>query len=126
MLCPNCQKELIIVEHDGIELDYCISCNGFWFDHLEWNILAQKVSYNSKEDIGDLYSIPKAIVNEKERICPICGKTMEKFMYFDTVLDRCPDKCGVWFDKKEISEVINSTKNKKGAVVNFLGEVFYK
>ncbi len=126
MLCPNCQKELIIVEREKIELDYCIFCKGFWFDNSEWAILAKKLSYDKKDTLGNLYSIPKVIINEKPRKCPICNKTMDKFLYFDTVLDRCPGKCGVWFDAKEISEVINSNKDKKSAPVRFLGEMFYK
>ena len=127
MLCPNCQHELIIVERSEIELDYCPNCNGFWFDNEEWNLLCKKI-YSVKDDfIGDIYSIPKAIVKENVRNCPICNSKMEKFIAYDTVLDRCPKRHGIWFDKSEISNFINSSNtNSKKTPINFLGEIFYK
>ena len=38
MKCPVCSLELIVVERNGIELDYCIQCQGFWFDAGEINL----------------------------------------------------------------------------------------
>ena len=127
MLCPNCKKELIVVERDDIALDYCLGCNGFWFDDEEWNLLCKKIYSTTEEIIGDIYSIPKAVVKEEARHCPICGEKMEKFIAYNVILDRCPNKHGIWFDKSEISEFINSSNSKAGKTpVNFLGEIFFK
>lgn len=126
LLCPNCNKELIIVERNKIELDYCPNCEGFWFDDLEWDLLLKRLSISSNDSIGDLYSIPKAIVNEKVKKCPKCAKKMDKFLYYDLTLDRCPEHHGVWFDKNEISGVFNSLTGKKETPIEFLGEIFYK
>ena len=127
MFCPNCQKELIVVERDNIELDYCPFCKGFWFDNREWDLLCEGLSLNSGKPIGSLYSIPKVHVKEGIKKCPICSKSMEKFLAYNIVLDRCPDKHGVWFDEGEVSRLFaRGDDSLKGTPVQFLGEVFVK
>ena len=127
MFCPNCKKELIVVERDDIALDYCINCNGFWFDDEEWNLLCKRLYSTNQDYIGDIYSIPKAYVKEDIRRCPICNAEMEKFIAYNVVLDRCPNKHGIWFDKKEISSFISASSGKDSKnPVNFLGEIFFK
>ena len=32
MDCPKCRAPMIVFEHEGIELDYCVECSGTWFD----------------------------------------------------------------------------------------------
>jgi len=128
MKCPNCKKEMIVVERSEVELDYCMFCEGFWFDWGEWNILCKKlISQNFLDEPSDLYNIPPTVSGEKPRRCPVCGKKMEKFTLFDILLDRCPNKCGVWFDKNEFSACVNAmntSAKEKNEEINFLGEVF--
>lgn len=128
MLCPKCKKEMIVVERNEVELDYCMFCEGFWFDHDEWNILSKKlISQNLLENTQDIYEIPKAISGEKPRRCPVCGRKMEKFMIFDVLLDRCPKRHGIWFDKNEFSACVNALNSEMhGEQIKFLGEVFNK
>ncbi|MBR2069351.1 MAG: zf-TFIIB domain-containing protein [Candidatus Gastranaerophilales bacterium] len=126
MLCPKCKKEMIVVERNEVELDYCMFCEGFWFDYGEWNILTKKlVAQDFLENPSDIYNIPTVLTGEKLRRCPVCGKKMEKFMLFDVFLDRCPSKHGVWFDKNEFSTCVNLMNSKqKNKQIVFLGEVF--
>ncbi len=35
MLCPCCARPLRAVERQGIELDHCTECGGFWLDQGE-------------------------------------------------------------------------------------------
>ena len=127
MLCPKCKTELFIVERDDIALDYCPHCEGFWFDNDEWNLLCKKLFLVSDDLIGNIYDIPKLVVNEEVRYCPICGEKMEKFMAYNTVLDRCPNQHGIWFDKNEISSLVNASNRKEsGNPINFLGEIFFE
>jgi len=128
MLCPKCKKEMIVVERNDVELDYCIECNGFWFDKNELDILFKKLTgKESPEVFKNLYSIPKLNIKTDIRKCPKCGKNMEKFLTHSIILDRCPNHEGVWFDKDELSKLINytSSKGEKNAPIEFLGEVFY-
>lgn len=126
MKCPKCKKEMIVVERNEVELDYCTFCEGFWFDYGEWNILSKKlISQDFTDSSCNLYEIPVALTGEKQRRCPVCGKRMEKFMLFDIMLDRCPNKHGVWFDKNEFSSCMNlMNSNKSSKQIEFLGEVF--
>ena len=57
MLCPKCEKEMIAVERNDVELDYCMFCEGFWFDNYEWNVLCKKlIAENFVDDTTDIYS----------------------------------------------------------------------
>ena len=129
MICPKCEEEMIIVERNDVELDYCMFCEGFWFDYGEWNILCKKlIAENFINFPSDIYDIQTLITDEKTYRCPICGSRMEKFMLFDVILDRCPQKHGIWFDKNEFSKCVNllNSKAKGNKQLEFLGEVFNK
>ena len=39
MLCPVCKYDMIVVEYHDIELDYCTTCQGVWFDYGELELL---------------------------------------------------------------------------------------
>jgi len=122
MNCPKCNVELIVVERDKIELDWCPKCSGFWFDADEWQLLGVK---DRKHDPFCHEAIKS---NEQNCKCPICGKVMEKIDINGILLDRCPNFHGIWFDKGEISALVNQTTSDtpedEKTTVNFLGEVF--
>lgn len=127
MICPTCQKTLIVVERNGIELDYCLSCEGFWFDADEWNLLKDILGIES--EIADPFALEPVRVKEKARKCPQCSKYMDKVDIGGILLDRCPSFHGVWFDKGEVSSFFNVTQTcekEPNKAINFLGEVFYK
>lgn len=43
MKCPVCpDKELLMVERQGIEVDYCPACRGVWLDRGELDRLLEK------------------------------------------------------------------------------------
>lgn len=127
MRCPVCKEPMIVVEHDAVEVDYCVTCHGIWLDAGELELLfggdaavCQKLLAG-----GD----PTKLSKEKPRKCPMCGKKMEKsvaegeqpFTY-----DRCPHGDGLWFDKGELQSLLNHGQALSGAekISAFLGEVF--
>jgi hypothetical protein len=120
MYCPVCEKPLVVVERDNVELDWCPECGGFWFDADEWKLVGVK------EEKYNPFTYEAVKVNEKGRRCPVCNKMMEKIKIGDTVLDRCPNFHGVWFDKDELSCFVNYANSKaiNTKTVNFLGETF--
>ena len=133
MFCPKCEKEMIAVERNDIELDWCMFCEGFWFDFGEWNILCKKLIAEDLTNSNiDIFELPKIKTGEKLYRCPVCSKKMEKFIFNDVILDRCPNRHGIWFDKNEFSECVNymNSGNSKFSKSNgfeqikFLGEVF--
>jgi|GEM_PF-2549439 Uncharacterized protein conserved in bacteria len=42
MLCPLCGEPLRAVERQGVELDHCQQCGGFWLDQGELDSLIQQ------------------------------------------------------------------------------------
>ncbi len=126
MKCPVCKVHLIVVERHKIELDYCISCKGFWFDTGELKLLYETLNLNL------LQEIKPAVVHdttEPKRNCPLCDKEMNKIKIEENsnvLLDKCPGGQGIWIDGGELSRIANQNKglshpgNKE--MVNYLGE----
>ena len=121
MNCPVCGKSLIVVERNKIELDWCPSCRGLWFDADEWRLLGVK-----DEKYNPFAYEAVRIKDEKGRKCPVCEKIMEKIKIGDTILDRCLSLHGVWFDKGELGSFVNFSNAEATSTktVRFLGEVF--
>ncbi len=120
MICPKCGKMLVVVERNKIEVDWCPGCGGFWFDASEWKLLGVK------DDKYDPFTYEPVKSREKGCKCPICRKFMYKVDVNGVLLDKCPVYHGIWFDKGELADFVNSVnlKSKNSKTVNFLGEVF--
>lgn len=115
MKCPNCEKDLIAVEREGLELNFCPVCRGFWFDAWEWDDLAKIVNVD-KSEFNDLVSSAKdsSKINEKLKPCPICNRKMEKIETYGIILDRCIADGGVWFDGEELPKLLQIIADKTG------------
>lgn len=126
MDCPVCKVPLIVVERNGIEVDYCISCRGIWFDEGEIELLSEKININIEHI--DFNKCSTAI--EKLRTCPRCDKTMDKVTIGNNsgfLIDKCPDDHGIWLDSGELSKASSLSSDEqssdKSELVNFLGEI---
>jgi Zn-finger nucleic acid-binding protein len=42
MFCPLCGIHLKAVERQGLEMDYCVQCNGLWLDQGELTELVRR------------------------------------------------------------------------------------
>jgi len=125
MKCPACQEELIVVERDSIEVDWCLGCGGLWFDEGELALLGEKAGRSiDSEDFGFVTTA----ASEKLRRCPRCPQRMEKIALEDgRLIDRCRDH-GIWLDRGELAEIIRRLPPSADAdtevVAEFLGEAF--
>ena len=135
MICPVCNSDMIVVEHDDIELDYCSSCHGVWFDAEELELLLRSLNLESSELLlHTLLQSPETETPEKKRRCPICRQKMKKTTIGEEhkiLLDACWSDDGLWFDGGEIVHLLKSLAEKKTGgqssqekVVSFLGETF--
>ena len=136
MYCPVCKEPMIVVEHEKIELDYCTTCLGVWFDAGELALLLESLNLEVGEfNIADIIALPEKRVAERKRRCPLCRKRMKKASIGhapEVVVDVCPIAEGLWFDGGEVGQVIRQLLDKPSAeigapqrVVTFLGEVFH-
>lgn len=135
MKCPTCSNLMIVVEHEKIELDYCVNCSGVWFDAGELELLLETMELEGAIlSLDDILTSPEARSAEKKRKCPICGKKMKKATVGhepEVLIDACLRGDGLWFDSGEVGQLITQLPDKTSEksdsqerVVTFLGEVF--
>ena len=135
MKCPACSSLMIVVEHEKIELDYCVNCLGVWFDAEELELLLEAMQLEGTSlALDNVLTSPEVESAENKRKCPICGKKMKKATVGhepEVLIDACSQGDGLWFDKGEVGQLIAQLLDKppdksesQGRVINFLGEVF--
>lgn len=126
---------MLAVEYHNIELDYCNSCKGVWFDSGELELLLKSQGLEEpKAFFADILHSPEAASPEKKRNCPICGRRMKKTTIGgqpEVLIDTCRDKHGLWFDGGEVAQLMRHLPGKhppkgdsRGHVIGFLEEVF--
>lgn len=126
MKCPVCHIDMLVVEYNSIELDYCDNCHGVWFDSGELELFAGKLGIGSTGVLNPLCHNTE----EKTRKCPICGKKMDKCSVaksVETILDSCPQGDGLWFDGGEVAHLAKQAAAHAGKpepALAFLGDVF--
>ncbi len=125
MDCPFCNNQLVILELNQIEIDYCTSCHGIWLDNGELELLMQ--DSEEKTQLMDSFSVNK---NSGEKIlkCPICRKKMEKLNCGKgnkVLLDKCIKEHGIWFNEGELEQVVEmGGLDKQDKIINLLKEMF--
>ena len=136
MICPVCKYDMIVVEYHNIELDYCNSCRGVWFDSGELELLlkSQQGLEEAKPFLDGILNSKEAVSSEKKRNCPICGHKMKKTATGgqpEILIDICRNKHGLWFDGGEVAQLIRHLAGKhlpkrdsREQVIGFLEEVF--
>lgn len=108
MTCPHCGEEMIVLELDQVEIDYCLACGGIWLDAGELEMLLDG-GVEKDQMLSSFQSAQK--VRERKKRCPICRKKMEKTLaghnHETVLLDRCPRGHGLWFDGGELQQVLS-------------------
>jgi len=134
MICPVCDKDMIVVEYKGIELDYCTVCHGVWFDAGELGLLLKSLGVESlKLSVDSLLDAPEPDHKEKHCRCPICRQKMRKVTLIEQpaiIIDACRRGDGLWFDGGELSSLLSelapvpASPSPQQQVTDFLREVF--
>ena len=111
MKCPRDNTPLSLFEHtDEIELDGCPYCHGMWLDRGELEAIQTRTSSVPNPDSKLQDSVTASIEGAKQLHasaikCPKCGTEMvlrEYGLGCQTVVDACPNACGIWLDEKEL------------------------
>jgi len=135
MICPVCKRGMIVIEYQNIELDYCTSCKGVWFDSGELELILKLHGLEEvKMFLDNIFDAPETISSEKKRKCPICGHKMKKATIGEKsqiLIDVCGKEHGLWFDGGEVAQLIRYTPggqptkgDSREQVIGFLEEVF--
>lgn len=126
MLCPACDTEMLILEYDKIEIDYCAVCSGIWLDEGELELLLSTDNGRNSPVSGIISDLKKAKASEGARRCPVCRKKMvpvELSIKPPVEIDKCPLNQGLWFDKGELEQIMTSA-GADGKLAGFLKSVF--
>lgn len=101
--CPACRKVMVAECRDGITVDRCVVCQGYWFDATELDLrLAPMLPPGA--------SPPEARVPERglsTRRCPRCQKPLKTAGWDGLVLDRCPTCRGIFVEWREWRYLLN-------------------
>jgi Zn-finger nucleic acid-binding protein len=126
MLCPVCDTEMLILEFNKIEIDFCTLCGGVWLDEGELELLISPENGNPSSSSGIISDLKKSTVAGAARKCPVCRKKMlpvELSIKPPVEIDKCPLNHGLWFDKGELEQIMTSS-GASGKVSDFLRSVF--
>ena len=127
MNCPCCDRPMIVVELDQVEIDHCIHCKGSWLDAGELELLLSDAA-NREELVSR--AVDGAAVNEAPRRCPMCNKKMNKVTYLlaedhNIILDSCVNNHGLWFDHGELAEILKHGEFPHGnEIYKLLNDIF--
>jgi len=123
MTCPACKIPTIVLELEGVEIDYCTQCKGVWLDTGELELLLSEAE-NVQEILNSVTLVES---KEKALACPICHKHLDKVEYGvddKVLLDKCPRNDGIFFDEGELRDVIALGRSEERRVASLLNEIF--
>jgi uncharacterized protein len=134
MLCPLDHKVMIIVEHHRIELDYCTTCGGVWFDSSELELFLRAAGLPGSDFTPEaLLRRPEVKETPHPRKCPLCRKKLWDVAIGEPpiIIDVCQRGQGIWFDGGEMQQLLTQMAARTGSpedaskkVLEFLGDTF--
>ena len=102
MKCPKCQSELHEMYIEGVDVDFCDTCKGIWFDKDEMAFMAELPNDIPNQDA-------EKTATQSTYPCPRCKSAKLEEIRFhqanDLLVDRCPVCQGIWLDKGELPKV---------------------
>jgi len=108
--CPSCITASLTPTSNPAIFD-CGGCRGLWFEDGSLNhAIAQQ--HECLDDYDHELHLGPALRNS-DRLCGRCRVTMTHYQllaHYTTEIDCCPDCDGVWLDKHEIDQVMQSPK----------------
>lgn len=127
MDCPLCSdSQMITLELDCVEVDFCLQCKGIWLDAGELEMLLGQAS-RAEEMLNSFR--PADIKDESPRKCPICLKKMQKIDISNAdeplIIDKCGHNHGLWFDKGELPSILSCAKlDPQDRIMKLLSDIF--
>jgi Zn-finger nucleic acid-binding protein len=125
-MCPDCGASLIILEYQGVEIDYCVDCHGSWLDAGELELIFELDGIPMDRFAETLRRAQ--VKRRDERKCPRCQKKMDVITLCEekpVELDRCPDGHGLWFDQGEIEQIVHvCTGGEEGHLATFFSTLY--
>ncbi len=116
MKCPTDKTDLDKAILHQIEVDYCPTCMGIWFEEDE----LRRAKDERDKDLNwldvDLWDKKQDMRTSKgNRLCPSCRLPLYEVFYGDSdvEVDICNICKGVWLDRGEFKKIISYLQKKK-------------
>lgn len=112
VVCPKCDVALILLEFNGVELDFCDRCEGLWLDNGEIEQIVERTGGRAAQPfLGFVEAGEQEEIDIKTYLCPRCDQALKEIVRPDADgeplrIDRCPVGDGVWFDKGELQHLL--------------------
>jgi Zn-finger nucleic acid-binding protein len=114
MNCPRCKAVLVEDEYEGVKVERCPACRGFWIPGTRLADIIEKrektFSLEEIETYRQIHESRRGLFNEadSETVCPQCGEVMQQNRYNyaqEVLIDRCAQGHGVWLDQGEVEHI---------------------
>ncbi len=115
MQCPNSDDELEKVLFHDVEVDYCPTCLGIWFDRDE---LMHAKNDADKQlnwlDFDIWRDKGKFVISPTDRRCPVSRLPFVEVAYDNSSvkIDFCKHCKGIWLDRGEFKQIMIYLKKK--------------
>lgn len=110
MNCPRCKKPMVAQTirdiRFSVNVDYCESCGGRWFDNGELTRMEKTV----EPALIEIRKIPDSLDQLEMLECPSCSNhpRLQKMAHEKdkhVIIDFCPVCNGIWLDKGELEAI---------------------
>ena len=105
MKCPKCKVGFVTKYFDNMSFGYCHECKAVWVNFPLLSRIATAIGIES--EILNPAEMDSIKVKEDPRVCPDCGKPMDKAYFNGVVVDKCSDCNGILFDNGELVKFFN-------------------
>ena len=128
MVCPVCDKEMLVLEFELVEVDHCAECGGVWLDSGELALIGRRAGALH----GDLLAALESGQGEpdparRRRRCPVCRKRLLRARTAGArkiQVEKCPRGDGLWFEAGSLPAVIQAAGADSGNVfARFLADL---
>ena len=129
-VCPRCDVALIAMIFHGIEIDTCPTCHGMWMDTGELEDLLDHTQV-AHYAAGLKFNVTPPDSPRKACLCPRCDRPLQQVTpeaqgSTPLELDSCPRGHGLWFDRRELCQLLETFPPESGApsAIRFLDDFF--
>ena len=126
MLCPVCDKDMLVLEFELLEIDHCAECGGVWLDSGEIALIGKRAGALHGDLLAALESGPGEPDKARpKRRCPVCRKPLLRARNARNIqVEKCPGGDGLWFEAESLQTVLPVAGAESGNVfARFLADL---
>lgn len=116
MICYKCHNEMKKKVCNYQVIDYCENCGGIWLDADEFQKILFSMDKTEQSELLRIVNEEKTLQRNKLYIygvCPRCfAKKLTAIRMFGVTVDKCEHCHGIYFDRNELTKLVNTIQSK--------------